>query len=58
MSIFYDSKKRKVRPWIMVAFISIPILLVLAMYHGSKNRVQEYQQEQQQKEERDIFDRS
>ena len=57
MSIFYNSKKRKVRPWIYVAFVSVPLLLIFCIYYFSQGALSDYKQRQQQKQEDDIFNR-
>ncbi|MBP9855549.1 MAG: hypothetical protein KBD53_11840 [Candidatus Omnitrophica bacterium] len=57
MSLYYDSKKRKVRPWIYVVFGIIPVVMIYCTYVFSQNPVKEYKLREQQKLEEDIFAR-
>lgn len=57
MSVLYNSKKRKVRPWVPVLFVTIPILLAVGIYSATKGKVVEINREKEQKAEEDIFDR-
>ncbi len=57
MSIFYNSKKRKVRPWIYFVFISVPIVLMVCGYYLTKDKVDDFKNRRQQKQQENIFER-
>lgn len=57
MSILYDSKRRRVQPWIPIAFILIPVVILSLAYFLTKDKVQEFKSQKDQKQQEDIFDR-
>ena len=53
MTLFYDPKTRKAKPWIMVAFVLVPILVIgMIWFYGEFRKSQKDNQTEQEK---DIF---
>ncbi|MGE0269245.1 MAG: hypothetical protein AB7S78_12410 [Candidatus Omnitrophota bacterium] len=57
MSLYYNSKKRRVRPWIYIAFVAVPLVLIFFLYYFSQGALSDYKRREQQKQEEDIFNR-
>lgn len=57
MSILYDPKNRRVQPWVPIAFLLIPAILLSIGYYLTKNKVHEYKVEQEHKQTEDVFKR-
>ena len=53
MSLFYDPKTRKVKMWIIAAFVIVPILLVAIIWVFGQQKVGHKAQDQTK--EADIF---
>ena len=53
MTLFYDSKTKKVKTWIIIAFIVVPIILVVLVWTFGKQQAEHKKLEQQK--EVDIF---
>ncbi len=57
MSILYDTKKRRVQPWIPIAFLLIPVIVLLVGYYLTKDKVQDYKIQKEHKHQEDVFTR-
>ena len=54
MTLFYDPKTKKVKVWVIVAFILIPIILFIVVCVVGQNAVQN-KKNKPSKEETDVF---
>ena len=57
MSIFYDPKSRKPQAWVKIFFISVPIILGLAVYFYGQQLAKQKEVEDTQKPPVDIFNK-
>ena len=57
MTIFYDPRKRKVRVWVVIVFIILPILLIIFGWLGSKGAVEKEKIRKEKEASIDIFDK-
>ena len=57
MAILYDSKTRRVQPWIPIAFLLIPVIVLVIGYFVTRDKVQQYKTDQEQKQQEDVFKR-
>lgn len=57
MAILYDSKTRRVQPWIPMAFLLIPVIVLIIGYLMTKDKVQQYKSDKEHKQQEDVFTR-
>ncbi|MBF0384575.1 MAG: hypothetical protein HQL27_01760 [Candidatus Omnitrophica bacterium] len=55
MSVFYDPKIRKPKPWIMVVIVLIPVIITFLMYSGAKTLAEKKKQDRERNATPDIF---
>jgi hypothetical protein len=55
MSLFYDSKKRTTKMWVIIAFILIPILLIAFLFLSTRGIVEKHKSMKTKEESSDIF---
>ena len=53
MTLFYDSKTKKIKLWVIIAFIVVPIILIGLVWIFGKHQAEHKKSEQQK--EADIF---
>lgn len=57
MNLFYDSKKKKIRLWVPISFVLVPIILVILFLQIGRIIAEKEQKEQEQNNKGDIFER-
>lgn len=56
MSLFYDSLKKKVKPWALALFVIVPIVLIIFGFIYGQGAVEKKSQQMELEAKPDIFD--
>ena len=55
MNVFYDSQKKQLKPWVIVAFVVVPILFFFVFFMAG-DRYAKIKANQPGQKEKDIFE--